>query len=240
MGRRAAPSITIRDDAPRLAIRRPAARRARRLSARLPRHLRAADDRRERSRDRDPRRAGPPANGRRAVHEGRALPRAHLFGAARAAPDAARRAQRRRPFRAHLLGRGAGRDRDPIRRHRRFAGRPAGHPALQLRRARWASCSTRRWIAASSTGSGASLLDRTICASAGKAGWTSVIGAAVGHGLRAVREQQAHPDLGQQPRRLESALLDARAGSEAPRRQADRDRSVSQRHRREVPRAHRA
>ena len=60
------------------------------------------------------------------------------------------------------------------------------------------------------------------------------------HGLRAVREQQADPDLGQQPDRVEPALLDARAGGEAPRRAAGRDRSVPQRDRREVPPAHRA
>ena len=44
-----------------------------------------------------------------------------------------------------------------------------------------------------------------------------------------MRRQQADPDLGQQPDHLEPAFLDARAGSEAPRRAAGRDRPVPQR-----------
>ena len=60
------------------------------------------------------------------------------------------------------------------------------------------------------------------------------------HGRRAVREQPADPDLGQQLDRVQPALLDARAGGEAARREADRHRSLPQRDRREVPRAHRA
>ncbi len=87
---------------------------------------------------------------------------------------------------------------------------------------------------------GASLLDRTICASAGKAGWAASIGASMGMDVEAIRRQQADPDLGQQPDHVEPAFLDARAGSEAARREADRDRPVSQRDRRKVPRAHRA
>ena len=87
---------------------------------------------------------------------------------------------------------------------------------------------------------GASLLDRTICATAGKAGWARDDRRVDRHGRRAVREQPADPDLGQQSDHVQPALLDARAGSEAPRREADRDRSLPQRHRGEVPRAHRA
>ena len=180
-GRCRAQSFTIPKSMPLdLATCSGRARRARRLPARLSRHVRAVDDGRERPRDRDPRRARPSGDGRRAVHEGRALSRAHLLGPARAASDAARRPQGRRPLRAHLVGRGARRDR------RRASATSPRRPTARRRscptatRARWASCSTRRWTAASSTGSGASLLDRTICASAGKAGWTSVIGAAVG------------------------------------------------------------
>ena len=60
------------------------------------------------------------------------------------------------------------------------------------------------------------------------------------HRCRAVREQSTDPDLGQQSGRLEPALLDARAGGEAARREADRDRSLSQPDRRQVSRAHRA
>jgi hypothetical protein len=49
------------------------------------------------------------------------------------------------------------------------------------------------------------------------------------HGRRAIREQPADRDLGQQSDRVQPAFLDARAGSEAARREADRDRSLSQR-----------
>ena len=87
---------------------------------------------------------------------------------------------------------------------------------------------------------GASLLDRTICAAAGKAGWAAVDRRVDGHGRRGVRRQPADPDLGQQSDHVEPAFLDARAGSEAPRRATGRDRPVPQRDRREVPRAHRA
>ena len=67
---------------------------------------------------------------------------------------------------------------------------------------------------------GASLLDRTICASAGKAGWASVVGASIGMDIEQVVDAQADRDLGQQPGHVEPALLDARAGSQAPRREA--------------------
>ena len=61
-----------------------------------------------------------------------------------------------------------------------------------------------------------------------------------GHRRRAIREQPADPDLGQQPDRLQPASVGARAGGEAPRREARRHRSVPQPDRGEVPRAHRA
>ena len=87
---------------------------------------------------------------------------------------------------------------------------------------------------------GASLLDRTICASAGKAGWTAAIGASVGMDFEQYENSRLIIIWGSNPDRVEPALLDARAGSEAARRQADRDRSLSQRHRGKMPAARRA
>jgi hypothetical protein len=49
---------------------------------------------------------------------------------------------------------------------------------------------------------GASQLDRTICATAGKAGWAATIGAVDGHRCRALRREPADPHLGQQSDRL--------------------------------------
>ena len=72
---------------------------------------------------------------------------------ARAASDAARRPQGRRPLRAHLLGRGARHDRrrasarSPRRRTARRRSCPTATPA------RWGCCNTARWTAASSIGS---------------------------------------------------------------------------------------
>ena len=127
-----------------------------------------------------------------------------------------------------------------FRAHRAVRRRAPGDPAVQLRRHHGPACSTRSMDRRFFHRLGASLLDRTICATAGKAGWAAVIGAVDRHGPRAVRRQPADRDLGQQPDHVEPALLDARAGSQAARREARRDRSVPQRHRREVPRAHRA
>ena len=60
------------------------------------------------------------------------------------------------------------------------------------------------------------------------------------HRSRGVRECEADPDLGLEPDRLEPAPVEPRAGGEAPRRKADRDRSLPQPDRGEVPRAPRA
>ena len=60
------------------------------------------------------------------------------------------------------------------------------------------------------------------------------------HRRRALRREPSDPDLGQQSDRLQSPFLDPRAGSQAPRRKTDRDRSLSQPDSGEVPSAHRA
>ena len=216
-------------------------RRSRRLPARLSGHLRAADDGRGRPRGRDSRGAAdhPPTRGR-AVHEGRALPRPHVFRPARAASDAARRAQGRGPLRAHRAG---------TRRSTTIAARfaaIAATPTARRRscptamRATWACCSTARWTGASSTGSARSCSTaRSARPPARRAGPRS-IGASMGMDVEQYVEQQADRDLGQQPDHVEPAFLDACAGSQAPRREARRDRSVPQRDRGEMPRAHRA
>jgi anaerobic selenocysteine-containing dehydrogenase len=62
------------------------------------------------------------------------------------------------------------------------------------------------------------LLDRTICATAGKAGYAATIGASIGTDLEQFEKCQADPDLGLEPGRLEPAPLEPRA--EAKRRGA--------------------
>jgi anaerobic selenocysteine-containing dehydrogenase len=85
---------------------------------------------------------------------------------------------------------------------------------------------------------GASLLDRTICATAGKGRLGGDDRRRDRDGRRAIREQPPHLDLGQQSHHVQSASLDARAGGEAPGRAPGRHRSLPQPDRGEVPRAH--
>ena len=87
---------------------------------------------------------------------------------------------------------------------------------------------------------GASLLDRTICSSAGKAGYKATIGAAIGIDLEQFEDAKLILIWGSNPDRLQPASLEPRAGGEAPRREAGRHRSVPQPDRGEVPRAPRA
>ena len=88
-----------------------------------------------------------------ALHEGRALPRAHLFGPARAASDEARRPQGRRPLRAHRAGtrRSTRSPQNSRRSPRRATVRRPSSPTPTP--ARWGCCNTARWTAASSIGS---------------------------------------------------------------------------------------
>ncbi len=87
---------------------------------------------------------------------------------------------------------------------------------------------------------GATLLDRTLCSSAGKAGIKATLGGSVGMDPERFDEATPHHPLGREPDRVEPAPLVARAGGEAPRRESDRDRSLSQPVGREVHPAHRA
>ena len=109
-------------------------RRPRRLPARLPRHLRAAGDRRERPRDRDPRRARPSADGRR-----RCAPRSRAISSARIRTERVLHPMKRvgrkgeGRFERISLGRGARHDRREVHGDRRLARRPAGDRPLLLR-----------------------------------------------------------------------------------------------------------
>ena len=87
---------------------------------------------------------------------------------------------------------------------------------------------------------GASLLERTICATAGGEGYKYTIGARIGTDVEQTEHAQADPDLGRQPDRFQPAFLDARTTGQAQRRQADRDRSVPLADRGEMPSAYRA
>jgi hypothetical protein len=96
---------------------------------------------------------------------------------ARAAPAAARRPEGPRAVRTRGLGRGAARHRRAAARHRR--ARPAGDPALQLRRHDGPGAG-REHGGALLPRLGASLLDRTICSSAGGEALAATYGAKLG------------------------------------------------------------
>ena len=181
-----------------------------------------------------------PTTAGRAVHQGRALPRSHLFARSRAAIRCAASAARAKAASQRITWDEA---LDEIatrfRRDRGVGRRAAGDPALQLRGQRWALLQGESMDRRFFHRLGASLLDRTICSSAGKAGWVRGHRRLDGHGRRGVREQRADPDLGQQPDYVEPALLDPCAGGQAPRREAGRDRPLAQRDRRQMPRARR-
>ncbi len=179
------------------------------------------------------------ADRRHALHEGRPLSGTDLLGRARALPDASRGQEGRRPIRAHLLGRGARRDRGEVRRDRRFGRWPAGHPAVLVR---------------GDDGPPAIRLDGSpvfpsprrvaprpddLC-DRGQGGMGRDDRRRHGDRRRAIREQPPGPDLGQQPDRVQSAPVGARTGGQAPRCEAHRHRSVPQPDGGEVPRAHRA
>ena len=72
---------------------------------------------------------------------------------------------------------------------------------------------------------GASLLDRTICASAGTAGHKITLGSSIGMDIEVRGRGEAHHLLGLQCHHLERAFLGARAAGQTTRRDADRHRS---------------
>ena len=165
-----------------------------------------------------------------AVHEGRALSRAHVFGPARAASDAARRPQGRRPLRAHLAGtRRSTTIAARFARDRRVARRPAGDRPLLATPARWASCSTARWTAASSTGSARRCSTARSARPPARPAGPRSIGAAIGTDVEQFDEQPADPDLGQQPdrRRTCTSGRARRRRSAAARSCRDRSRTAA-------------
>ena len=87
---------------------------------------------------------------------------------------------------------------------------------------------------------GASLLDRTICSSAGGEAVAVTYGGKVGMHLEFYAESRLILIWGQQLDRLEPALLDFRASRQARRRQAGLHRPAQDRNCRQVPPAHRA
>ncbi len=171
---------------------------SRRLPARLPGHLRDARHRRERPRGRDSRRAGSSADRRHAVHEGRALPRSHVFDRARA-PSRCGASGARAKAASTRIGWDEALDTiaDAFARDRRVAGRAAGDRPLQL-------CGTMgllqsaRWTGASSIGSARRCSTGRSARRPARPGWAAVIGAAMGTDVEQFVEQPADPDLGQQ------------------------------------------
>ena len=87
---------------------------------------------------------------------------------------------------------------------------------------------------------GATLLDRTLCSSAGKFGLKATLGGSVGMDPERFDEAQPHHPVGREPDRLEPAPVVARAGGEAPRREDRGDRSLPQPVGGEMHAAHRA
>ena len=169
-----------------------------RLPARLPGHLRHGRHRGGRPGGRAPRRPGPPLHPRLPLPEGVALSRPRLPPGPAAVPDEARRAEGRGAVRAHLAGtRRSDAIADAV--HATIADvarRPAGDPAVQLRRHDGQAACTAASTAASSTASGASLLDRTICATAGAAGCDITLGTRAVIDPEAVRQLPLHHELG--------------------------------------------
>ena len=122
-------------------------------------------------------------------------------------PHASRRQEGRGHVRAHLLGRGARRDRGAVQARSPHRRRAAGHPAVLATPARWACSVLRRMDRRFFHRLGASLLDRTICSIGGQGRASKVtLGGSVGMDPEAVRRRAAHPDLGREHRHLEPAL----------------------------------
>ena len=156
------------------------------------------------------RRPRPSADARRAVHEGRALPRAHLLTpSALLHPLRARRPQGRGPLRARRAGtrRSTTSPRASARSPRADGPQAivpysyAGTMGLRAGRDRWTARFFHRL--------GASLLDRTICSQPAARPLAATLGAKIGMDVEQFAEREADPDLGQQLDHLEPALLDA-------------------------------
>ena len=211
-------------------------RGARRLPARLPRHLRDAGHRAGRPRACASRAIPdhPPTHGALCTKVSRYAERSYhpervLQPLKRVGPKGAGQ------LRAGGLGRGAGRHRRAAEGDRR--ARPAGHPALQLCRHDGPGAGREH---------GGALLPQARRLAAGphhllqrrRRGADRHLRRQGRHARRALRREPADPDLGQQLDRLEPAFLDLRAGGQARRRQAGVHRPAPHRDRRQVPPAH--
>ena len=171
---------------------------------------------------------------RHAVHQGRALPRAHLFArtacctrCSASGPRAARAASSASPGTRRSTRSRRASKRSPQRiRSKSCRCSYAGTMGLLQYRSM-----DRRFFHQL----GASLLERTLCSSAGKVGMKITLGGSVGMDPEHYDEAKLILIWGSNPDRLQPAFLVARAGSEAARREADRHRSVPQPDRGEMP-----
>ena len=174
---------------------------------------------------------------RHALHQGREIPRPHLLEGPRAPPAAARR--REGPGQGGFARISWDEALDEIAA--RFKAVAAEDPQQILPCSYAGTMGMLQYMSMDRRffhRLGASLLDRTLCSSAGKVGMQGDARRFGGHGPRAFRRSEADPHLGLEPGRLEPSPLVALPGSEAPRREVGRDRSVAQPDRREVPPAH--
>ena len=170
--------------------------RPRRLPARLPRHLRDARHGRGRRRRARPGRPRPSADPRRAVHQGRPLHRAHLPPRARCCIRCGASARK-----------GSGRF-EPVGWDEALDASPPGCSAIAARDPQailpYSYAGTMGLVQGEAMAArffhrlGASLLDRTICASAGGDGAAGHLRRQGRHARRVLRRQPADPDLGQQ------------------------------------------
>ena len=201
-----------------------------RLPARLSRHLRPAHHRGGRRGPARGRQPGACPHGRGAVHQGGAIHRAQLPPRARAAAPPAERPQGQRPVHARELGGGTRGYCRTAQSHQR----PAGHPALQLRRHHGPGAGRVH---------GGTLFPPAGRLTAGphhlrlrrRRGPHAHAGRQGGHEGRALCREPAHPHLGQQFNWQQFALLAPRAGGQAAGRQARVHRSAAQRDGRQMP-----
>ena len=211
-----------------------------RVPARLPGYVRVARQRRGRARRRHRRRSRPPDDPRHAVHQGRALPGAHLF---RSSACCIRYAAPARRAKADSSGsawdEALGTIAERFKAHRLLARRSAGDRPLQLR---------GNDGAAAVRLDGPALFQQARCIATrphdlrdrGQGGLHRHHRRGGRNRPGAVRERAPDPDLGIESDRLQPAPVEPGAGSEAARREARRDRSLPQPDRREMPRAPRA
>ena len=125
--------------------------------------------------------------------------------------------QGRGPLRAHLVGRGARHDRRALPRGGRRA-RPAGDPALLLRRQHGPALATGAWTGASSTRSARACSTARSARARARPGYKATVGKSIGLRPRGDRARAAHRRLGREHRQLERPPVAVRRGGAAARR----------------------